>query len=135
MRRKEVENTNFDSFEAFFEQAEKRPEYWEERAKIEFTEEVIARMKKLGVNKVELARRLDVRPGFVTRLLSGQNNFEIATMVRLARALDANFGSYLKPGDDKAKWVDLEDKAENVILWDPKEFRRIAASQSVELIA
>jgi|HubBroStandDraft_4_1064222.scaffolds.fasta_scaffold975229_1 transcriptional regulator with XRE-family HTH domain len=92
----------FDSFDEFFEQAEKRPEYWIEGAKLEFTREVLAEMRSSGVSKGELASRLGVQPGMVTRLLSGNNNFELATMVRIARALNCQFRCHLQSGGTKA---------------------------------
>jgi transcriptional regulator with XRE-family HTH domain len=86
----------FDSFEQFFDQVEKRAGYWEERAKLEFTREVLLKMNKEGVSKTELANRLEVQPGMVTRLLSGRNNFELSTMVRMAMAVKCRFRSFLE---------------------------------------
>lgn len=76
-------------FNTFFAEAEAQEAYWVERAKLDFTEAIVARMEALGFNRKELALRLGVQQGFVTRLLSGANNFELATMVRIARALGA----------------------------------------------
>jgi hypothetical protein len=47
------------------------------------------------------AVKLDVQPGLVTRLLSGQNNFELATMTKIARALDCGFRCHLEPLEKK----------------------------------
>ena len=71
----------FDSFEGLFERAEERPAYWLELGKLEFTEEMLARMKERGITKGQLAVRLQAAPAFVTRLVSGRNNFTLATMV------------------------------------------------------
>lgn len=119
---------SFDSFEQFFQQAEERPGYWIELAKLEFTEEVHARMKQLGTSRSQLAAGLDVQPGMVTRLLSGRNNFELATMVRIARALNCEFRSHLQPQGIKTCWIDVlndEPQREAVAAWNPNEFRKI----------
>jgi hypothetical protein len=87
----------FTSFEEFFQQAEERPEYWIERAKLEFTREMLVRMEQLGVTRTELAKRLDVQPGLVTRLASGNNNFTLETMVRIALALGSIYRAHLQP--------------------------------------
>jgi cyanate lyase len=91
----------FDSFEELFQRAEERPSYWVELAKLEFTEEMLARLKELGINKSEFAARLGAKPAFVTRLLSGRNNFTLETMVRVARALECEFRCHLRPNGTK----------------------------------
>jgi len=97
----------FDSFEGFFDQVEKRSDYWVELAKLEFTREIQLKMAADEVSKSELASRLEVRPGMVTRLLSGRNNFELSTMARIATALNCRFRSHLEPLDAKAVWFDV----------------------------
>jgi hypothetical protein len=101
----------FDSFEQFFEQVEKRAGYWEERAKLEFTREILLKMEKDDVSRTELANRLEVRPGMVTRLLSGKNNFELSTMVRMAMAVNCRFRSCLEPVGAKLIWIDISNLA------------------------
>ena len=90
-----------DPFAGFFASAEKSPAYWAEQARLEFTEKVIARMTELGLTRSALATRLQVQPGFVTRLLGGQNNFELATMTKIARALGCDFRCQLQPQEKK----------------------------------
>jgi transcriptional regulator with XRE-family HTH domain len=117
----------FDSFEQFFEQAEQRSGYWIERAKLEFTNDIFSRMKNRGVSKSELASRLEVSPGMVTRLLSGRNNFELATMVRIAIALDCKYLSHLQPLEAKTFWCDVfvVQRPEPFEVWNPVEFSSI----------
>jgi transcriptional regulator with XRE-family HTH domain len=119
---------SFDSFEQFFEQSEQRPGYWVELAKLDFTREVFDRMKQLDVSKSQLAAKLNAQPALVTRLLSGRNNFELATMVRLARALDCEFRCHLQPSGTKTCWIDVlneEPKREPVLAWNPDDFQRV----------
>jgi len=117
---------SFDSFEQFFERAEQRPGYWIELAKLDFTREILGRMKQLGVTKSQLAAKLEAQPALVTRLLSGKNNFELATMVRIARALDCEFRSHLQPNGTQAMWIDFlhaEPERAAVQAWNPEEFK------------
>jgi plasmid maintenance system antidote protein VapI len=119
---------NFDSFEEFFEQSEQRPVYWEELAKLDFTREVLDRMKQLGVTKGQLAVKLEAKPALVTRLLSGKNNFELATMVRLAGALDCEFRSHLQPKGTTTMWMNVlnEEPVRPVVrAWNPKEYKPV----------
>ena len=117
---------SFDSFEQFFGQAEERPGYWIELAKLDFTREVLGRMKELGVTKSQLAVKLEAQPALVTRLLSGKNNFELVTMVRMARALDCEFRCHLQPKGTQAMWIDVlhvEPERAPVPAWNPDEFK------------
>jgi transcriptional regulator with XRE-family HTH domain len=106
-KKEDKDYSNFESFEQFFHQAEDRMGYWVERAKLDFTEEVISRMKQIELTRSHLAERMEVQPGFVTRLLSGRNNFELATMVRLARALDCDYRSHLQPHGTISQWINF----------------------------
>jgi transcriptional regulator with XRE-family HTH domain len=117
----------FDSFEELFQRAEERPGYWVEVAKIEFTEEMLARMKAAGVKKSQLAASLGAKPAFVTRLVSGHNNFTLQTMVRVARALNCGFRSHLEPAGTKACWIDvLKDEPQRArATWATEKFRVI----------
>jgi len=87
----------FDSFEELFEQARRRLDYWVEGAKIEFTEKIVERMDTLGISRKELAEKLGKKQSHITRLLSGNNNFNIENMVQIAEALDCHFRCHLEP--------------------------------------
>jgi hypothetical protein len=124
---------SFDSFEQFFDQSEQRPGYWVELAKLDFTREIYSRMKVLNVTKSQLAAKLAAQPALVTRLLSGRNNFELATMVRVARALDCEFRCHLQPGGTKTCWIDLfnEEPKREAAPWNPAEFQKISDQPKV----
>jgi hypothetical protein len=117
----------FDSFEELFQRAEERTGYWVELAKLEFTEEMLARMKSLGTKKSQLATTLGAKPAFVTRLVSGHNNFTLETMVRVARALDCEFRCHLQPAGTKACWIDVlkDEPGRPRAAWTPEKFRVI----------
>jgi transcriptional regulator with XRE-family HTH domain len=55
----------------------------------EVTTEITWRMKQLDVNKAELARRMDVSPGRVSQILSGDENVTLRTLASVCVALDA----------------------------------------------
>jgi transcriptional regulator with XRE-family HTH domain len=75
------------SFGEMFAEAERHPEYWEEGAILEFTEALYIAMEEQGVTRAELARRLGTSQAYVTRVLSGNANFTLKTMSKLALAL------------------------------------------------
>jgi transcriptional regulator with XRE-family HTH domain len=85
-----------------FDEAEKRVEFWEEDAIITFTEDVCVAMERAGVSRAVLARRLGTSPAYITKVLRGNTNFTIKTMVRLAVALDMEFCPHLAPRESRA---------------------------------
>lgn len=84
------------TFPELFQEAEKHEDYWTAGAILEFTESVVGEMERQGISRSELAQRLGASPAYVTKILRGKVNFTLATMVRLARALDAELGIDLK---------------------------------------
>jgi plasmid maintenance system antidote protein VapI len=68
-----------------------------ERAKIDFTEELLEQMEVKGISRSELAESLGVKPSRVTALLRGSNNFTLETMVRICRAIGAKYTHYIQP--------------------------------------
>lgn len=57
-------------------------------AKIDFATEVWHRMEAMGINKTRLADSLGKSAPWVTKILSGDSNFTIETMVALADAVN-----------------------------------------------
>jgi len=76
-----------------------------EKAILDFTEQVVSRMEENGITRAELARRLNVSKVFITKLLNGNPNLTIKTMVSLARILDRDLKVELRGERDSS----LED--------------------------
>jgi len=96
-----------DRFHAILERSRETNAYWVEKAIIECTEEMIARMEDGKISRSELARRLGKNPAFVTKLLRGDNNFTFETAVKIARALDMDFVPHLRPQGWNTRWLDF----------------------------
>jgi len=86
-----------ESFTSIFEQQEQSTSFWEEMAIIEFTESVLEQLELKNISKAELAERMNVSPDYIARLLGGNRNLTLRTMVRVARALGCEFGCHLQP--------------------------------------
>lgn len=87
------------SFEHLFELAAEQEEFWTATAIMEFTEELSRWMEQNRVSRSELAARIGVSAPYITKILKGNVNFTIDTMVRLARAVGANLQLHLAPMD------------------------------------
>lgn len=77
-----------EKYRELLDRAESSPDYWREAAIIGFTEGLCRRMEEKKISKAELARRMGTSRAYITRLLGGDANFTLGTMVKLALAVD-----------------------------------------------
>ena len=61
---------------------------------------ILRRMRELGVNQSELARRMKVSKPYITKVLRQDVNFSFRTAAKLARALEMDFFPELKEKRD-----------------------------------
>jgi len=57
---------------------------WQTRVLVD---KVVGIMERRRITRLELARRLGVRPSYVTKLLSGRENMTVKTMEKMAEAV------------------------------------------------
>ena len=93
--------TPSEGFAKLFRDVEKTDEYWTELAKLEFTEEMARLMRRKRVTQSELARRMGVCRQRVFSLLRGDYAPTLATVAKVARALDCNVKIHLEPRGKK----------------------------------
>jgi ribosome-binding protein aMBF1 (putative translation factor) len=74
-------------FQDHLDEWQSDPDYVVEGKILGFTETISEIMQKKGVNRVELANRLNVSKQFVTQFLNGTPNMTIKTMVLVSMAL------------------------------------------------
>jgi DNA-binding Xre family transcriptional regulator len=70
---------------------ESQAEYELARLPRDMTTAVTWHMKERGLTKRELAQRLNVTPGRVSQILSGDENLTLRTLAAICAALDAHF--------------------------------------------
>lgn len=58
---------------------------------LELSERVLSRIGQLGISQAELARRMGVSRPMITKLLTGDSNFQLKTLLRLSDALEMDF--------------------------------------------
>lgn len=106
------------SFRALFEDARSRLDYWISVSQLDFASEVSRLLRKRKMTRAELARAIETSPAYVSKALSGDSNFTIATMVRVARALNAELRLQLVPVDQAVNWIDMTHTA--IPKWAPE---------------
>ena len=65
-----------------------------------FLRAILFRMKELGINQTELAKRMKVSRPYITKVLRQDVNFSFRTAAKLAQALKMDFLPELKPMED-----------------------------------
>ena len=74
------------SFKGLINEARGRDTYWVASMILDFTEGLHNIMEANGITRSDLARRLGVSPAYITKVLRGNVNFTVDSMVRLVRA-------------------------------------------------
>ena len=88
------------SFSALFAAAQGQDEYWTERASLHFTEELTRWMEQQGLSRKDLAERIGSSQAYITKILKGNVNFTLASMVKLTRAMGAELRIELATGKE-----------------------------------
>ncbi len=65
--------------------------------KLFIVEQLLERMKALGLNRSKLAARMEISPARVTTIMDGTNNFTIETLMRAADAVDGELALTIVP--------------------------------------
>lgn len=91
------------SFKELFDQAKRRDTYWVTSLIVDFTEGLHKIMEVNGVSRSELARRLGVSPAYITKVLRGNVNFTLDSMVRLVRTAGGEVSLQVAPKAQKKR--------------------------------
>lgn len=106
------------TFKERLDRAKRKIEFAVGEIVIEFTEQVGKRMRNLDINKAQLSDRLKTSPAYVTKMLKGEYNFTIETMVKLARALESDIEIRICPKNVGSEW--FPSQSETVIVVEEK---------------
>ena len=68
-------------------------------------EELLQFMKREGIKRSELAERMGVGPSRITKMLSGDENLTIDTLVRAGHAVGADLAQTFVPKGQKGHWT------------------------------
>jgi len=78
-----------------------------EAAKLDFALDMVKLMERAGYTQQEVAERAGVKPPYVNRVLRGDENLTIATMVKLANAAGARINIHLSASDCAVRWLEV----------------------------
>jgi transcriptional regulator with XRE-family HTH domain len=92
-------------------------------AKLELSEQIYQAMEKKGVTEAELSRRLGVSRAYVNKILQGNVNFTIETLIKIGLALEHKFDFQFVDNTAKADVLDAEIVYEQMTEPIPKPWR------------
>jgi transcriptional regulator with XRE-family HTH domain len=95
-----------DLWQGLVEQSETSIHYWMHGPVVELTEDLSRRMKEQKISRAELARRMGTSRAYITKLLSGDANFTLQTMVKLALAVGGVLHLHISDKDVATRWQD-----------------------------
>jgi plasmid maintenance system antidote protein VapI len=90
----------------FLDRVETSPDYWHEGAILDFTLDLQRRMEEQEISRAELARRMGTSRAYITRLLGGDANFTLMTMVKLSMAVGGALHLHISDQKATTRWVD-----------------------------
>ncbi len=101
---------NKKSFSALMKEAETSVEFAIEEAKIDFALELSKVMEKAGLSRSDMAARLGVSLPMITKILRGDTNLTIESMVKATRAAEATLHLHVTPNGWDGRWFEVFTK-------------------------
>jgi transcriptional regulator with XRE-family HTH domain len=100
--------------------------YWKSYTVLQFTLALgrIMRAEKLSGKK--LAKKLNVSPAFVSKVLSGGENLTVETMVRFAEALDSSVHIHVAKRGVVVQWVEMPSGQPEAAYYEARQTKKSA---------
>jgi len=90
----------YDSLEDDFE-------YKVESVKIEYATKIARRMDHLHISKSELAEKIGTSGPYITKVLRGDSNLTIESLVKFADAVEGELHLHISPKKANVRWFDV----------------------------
>src|SRR3954469_23762893 len=97
---------DIERYRKMFQEAESHADYWIDGPITEFVEDLARLMEEQRVTRAELARRMGTSRAYITKMLGGNANFTLLTMVKLAMALDGAVHIHIADKRAITRWQD-----------------------------
>jgi len=96
-----------NSYKALKSKSKDRLSYWLESAKQDFMISIHTAMTKEKISKSALAANIGCSPAYITKILKGDANFTIETMVKISRALNTKLCIHLSDPHESIQWLGI----------------------------
>lgn len=102
------------SFKSRFAAIKETLSYKVEELKLDFTIKLNKVMCEQNINQSQLAEKLGSSKSYTTKLLKGDCNVSIATMVKIAEALDSKVEIHIAPKKATIRWFEVYETKEKI---------------------
>lgn len=93
-----------NSYSELKSRSKDRLSYWLESAKQDFMISIHAIMQREKITNAALAEKIGCSPAYISKVLKGDANFTIETMVKISRALDSKLCIHLSAPHENIHW-------------------------------
>lgn len=101
-------------YSRFASRARRSVAYWTRVAMRDFTSELLARIG--STPRAKFAEVAGVSPAYVTKVLSGSENFTIETMTKLALAVGGKVRVHIADIDADTRWLDSQTSTSATVV-------------------
>lgn len=84
--------------------------YWFESAKLEFVRILNQRVRRMGMKNKDLAAQIDSSPAYISKVMRGDENLTIESMVKLVRATGGHLHFHITEIDERVAWFGVARK-------------------------
>jgi hypothetical protein len=114
---------------SFLAELESSDEYLIESAKFHFAMELKRMMEEANIKNADLAKLLEVKPPMVTKLLRGDANVTIGTMVRACRSVGGKLFIKIARDNCDSRYIEVAKKNFAVYKFNQHESAQRAVGQ------
>jgi transcriptional regulator with XRE-family HTH domain len=93
------------NFQDLVHRIRKSEKYDQEVLRAQISDQISCLMSANGITKAELAKRLKTSRSYVTKILQGNANFTLDSLVQIARVLDCKYVPFFVPSSE---WKQIE---------------------------
>lgn len=108
-----------EQFSALVDDLKSDRSYQHAKAKIDFASSLWRVMQQRNVSNSELAARIGKSRAWITKVLSGDCNFTIETMVDLADAVGGKISLHIADSESRTRWLEeIDGKLRRPSTWE-----------------
>jgi len=112
------------SYRALVRTSKDTDSYWIEHAKLDFAFGLNHQLKRIGMANTDLAKTLGVKPPYISRVMRGEENLTIGSMVKLVRATGGKLHLQVADQKDGMRWFKVISGKSNSFADDAVAFRQ-----------
>jgi len=112
------------SYRALVNAAKETDKYWIENAKHDLAFGLHRQIRRSGMSNTELAAKLNVKPPYISKVMRGDENLTIESMVKLVRAAGGRLHLQVADQADGIRWFSVISGNSNMFTGDAEAFRR-----------